>query len=306
MGLRTGTPDAEATITTRSARLDLESRVGGRRSSSGDRRPSFCAAARLGDRPPFARARHPLVAAVPNPCRQPVGRACREALRRSRYAAPARRCPTSGTASPCGSSPEPIAARRAAARATTPFADGNGATASSSPWTTATSTGAGAADPPVTRSANNASRSAPRTGRPGSLSGSPVDVGEVGGGKHVQPRQRLQRRRAPRPRSRPVASAARTAPANTGSVTTSSRRSAPRARGTPVKRRRRRAARSAASAADAAHPVRFTGWLCSATTASRARRTASSTPGSAAKWANGSRLIRLCCHRAFTGRGARP
>jgi hypothetical protein len=31
VGLRTGTLDAEATITTRSARLDLESHVGGRR-----------------------------------------------------------------------------------------------------------------------------------------------------------------------------------------------------------------------------------------------------------------------------------
>ena len=35
MGLRTGTPDAEATITTRSARLDLGSRVDGRRSPKG-------------------------------------------------------------------------------------------------------------------------------------------------------------------------------------------------------------------------------------------------------------------------------
>ena len=57
-----------------------------------------------------------------------------------------------------------------------------------------------------------------------------------------------------------------------------------------------RAARSAASAAEAAHPVRFTGWLCSPTTASRARRTASSTPGNATSGASGSRLIGPCCH----------
>ena len=82
MGLRIGTPDAEATITTRSARLDLESRVGGRRFPSGDRRPACWVAPGVGDRPAFTGPCHPLVAAVPDPRGQPVGRARCEAARR--------------------------------------------------------------------------------------------------------------------------------------------------------------------------------------------------------------------------------
>ena len=58
--------------------------------------------------------------------------------------------------------------------------------------------------------------------------------------------------------------------------------------GAPSRAADARAARRLASAAVAGHPRRFTGWLCSSTSASRARSTAAATPGSATIGASGS------------------
>ena len=298
MGLRTGTPDAEATNTTRSARLEPEVRARRAASPPGDAARLLCGPG-VRDRDALAGPGLPLGAAVPHPRGQAVGRAGRETPRRlagTPYRD--RRCPTSGTASPCGSRPAAMAVSRAAARATTPFADGNGASASSSPCTTATSTGAGTdVRRPVDQARRAGAQAARAPTRRASGAGRPQLVAPVASGRQAGTRSR---RAAPParaagpapaaarvrqvPSSRPDSSAARTAPASTGSVTTPSAR-ADRA---PSSAADARAARSAASAADAAHPVRFTGWLCTATSASRARRTASATPGSSTSGASGS------------------
>ena len=301
MGLRTGTPDAEATITTRSARLDPDSRVGGRRSSSEDRRPSFCARASAIDRPSRAPATH-----WSQQCRihaaRPSGVPPAKPRAASRYAAPARRCPTSGTASPRGSSPEPIAASRAAARATTPFADANGSSASSSPCTTATSTGAGRRRP-ARRPARRAARAAPRRPRrrPGAAqlglgatrsaaastcSRASACSGAVRhdaeqptrllGGAHRPGQHRVGDRRRPPGRQRPH----RPAPP------TPAPPAAPPPPRTPPTR------------------VRFTGWLCSATTRvagpshGRRRRRAAPPAGPADRGSPG--------HAAIASEAARP
>ena len=163
------------------------------------RRPLRRGLAGLRDRPSLAGTHLPLCAAVPHPRRRPRRRFLRaKPAAAARYSRSLRRCPTSGTARPLGSSPVDTAASRPAARATTPSAEPNGASVSSSPWTTATTTGAGAAVPPVTRSASSARRAATWAsgrGRPSCGSG-----GEVGGGEHVQPGQCLQGRGAPDPR----------------------------------------------------------------------------------------------------------
>ena len=206
VGLRIGTPDAEATITTRSARLDPgASHVGGRRPLRGAARlapvPSVVTIrASAIERPSRAPASHCAQQCQHPRARQPRPRPRPQSAPKPRRPCPVllarRRCPTSGTARPLGSSPVATAASRAAARATTPSAEPNGASASSSPWTTATTTGAGAEVP------RSRDRPAARAGRD------------------------LRRRRG-RPRS---GSAARSAAASTCSRASACRGAAPRAR----------------------------------------------------------------------------
>ena len=204
-----------------------------------------------------------------------------------RYSAACRRCPTSGTARPFGSRPVATAVSRAAARATTPFGrSSNGASASSSPCTTATSTGAGTAVPPVTSSASSPSRCATAGSGRGRPSSAAVPLGrhQAGRGQHVQPGQRLQRRAAPGGRAAGP-TPRRPAPPRPAPGCAPRRRARS---GAPSSAADARAARRPASAAVAGQPRRFTGWLCTATSAARARATASATPGSSSSGASGS------------------
>ena len=252
MGLRTGTPDAEATITTRSARLDLDSRVGGRRSSSGDRRPSFRSLRASAIDAPFARARHPLVAAVPNPARQ-TRRACPAA---KPSAAPGTPPPRGGARPPAPPSPARVQPRTRSPPAGPPPAPpprsptGRARAPAVRRGRRRRAPARAPRSPPVTRSASSASRAVPRTGRPGSWLGREIGRRRARAAGPAPAAGRC----ATTPSSRPVASATRTAPASTGSVTHVVDRASAGASDAPSSAADARAARSAASAADAGHP----------------------------------------------------
>ena len=83
---------------------------------------------------------------------------------------------------------------RPTARATTPSALPNGARVNSSPWATAAITGAGAPDP---RDDLCEQLKAGSDIGVGTRSAQSPLVDPVGGGEHVQPRKRLQRRALP-------------------------------------------------------------------------------------------------------------
>src|SRR5882757_8223997 len=202
------------------------------------------------------------------------------------YSLPRRRCPTSGTANPLGSKPVLSPVSRAAALATTPLASSNGETASSSPCTTATSTGPGTELVPTSRPSSSSRSVTPPIvlGRPNTSSRSATGTRSVaastcslasacsGALRHTGS-------------SRPSSSATRSAPANTGSDTTPSTGSPA---SPPSSAAEARAARTLASAAVAGQPRRLTGCACALATASLARATASATPGSSTSGASGS------------------
>ena len=279
MGLRIGTPDAEATITTRSARLDPGySHVAGRRLSG--RRPTHAGAGPcqpgLGDRPPLARSRLPLRAAVPHPRRDPVGGSAREAGGRCPVLAlPAAGARPPAPRVPCGSSPVATAVSRAAARATTPSRNRRGPGPAARRARRRRPPAPGPRVPPVTRSASSARRAddlgvpagdAQRRARRTRSAAASSAAGPVPAAGEVRQT----------PSRRPCSSATRTAPASTGPATVAVRpgRAAPR-------REPRTPAPRAGSPPPrvAGHPRRFTGWLCNSTSASRARSTAAATPG---------------------------
>ena len=223
MGLRTGTPDAEATITTRSARLDPgTSRVVGRRSSGAPpahvQRHRRQARASAIDSPSRAPASHcaqqcRIQAASPSavPAANPAAA--------SRYAAPAAQVPDlrHGQAlrvQPRGDRGQP--GRRAGHHAVRRC--GTGDSASSSPCTTATSTGAGHRGAAGDQLGQQVQPRRRRRG-PAGAGRAPRRSTRSVGREHVQPGQRLQRRALPDRRAAgPIASAMRTAPASTGSV----------------------------------------------------------------------------------------
>ena len=266
MGLRIGTPDAEATITTRSARLDPGySTSAGRRSSRGPPPDSCVSPVRASaiDRPSRAPA-SPLRAAVPHPRRRSRRRSRpRSPAAASRYSAAAAGARPPAPRAPCGSSPvadrgQP--GRRPGHHAVRGTERLQGQAARRGRRRRAPAPGA--AVPPVTRLGQQREPS-----------------------RHVGPRSRDVPARARRRGRPPRARAAGPVPAAGRVRQTPSSRPVPRrpARHRPVPDRRppspsarrsgapssaadARAARRLASAAVAGHPRRFAGWWCSATT----------------------------------------
>ena len=237
MGLRIGTPDAEATITTRSARLDPGySHVAGRRLPR--RRPTHVSRLSGPRRSTGPRARPPPTA---RSSAAPTRRSRRRSRPRSRRPLPGtpavcRRCPTSGTASAFGSSPVATAVSRAAARATTPSAEPNGCQGQQLAVDDGDDHRCGGRGP-----ARHQIREQREAGRDLGVRPGTSQVGladEVGRREHVQPGECLQRATVRQtPSRRPCSSATRTAPASTGPTPSSS---APGQRRTVQRRRRPR------------------------------------------------------------------
>ena len=195
VGLRTGTPDAEAT--TRHVVHAWISMFARSRAASPRGDAARLYVPRVGDR--YALLRPGLHARTEcrQPRREPVGgdpQAKPSAARR--YCGGMRRCPTSGTARPFGSRPaghrgepgggpghHPVRRPRTGPRRAAPRAPRRPAPAPAP------------RSPPVTRSASSPSRcdtARSGRGRPSSAA-VPPDRHEAGRGQHVQPGQRLQR-----------------------------------------------------------------------------------------------------------------
>ncbi|CNX27515.1 acetyl-coenzyme A synthetase [Mycobacterium tuberculosis] len=211
---------------------------------------------------------------------------------------------TSGTPSPCGSSPVAIVTSRDTARATTPSAQPNGLSVKSSPCATAATTGADARVGWVTTSASNSKRgptSASDRGRPSRSSSTWSAAASM---CRRASACNGARRHTPTTGPAPPSSACptRSAPANTGSLSAGlpevgAPASCSRA-GPPSSTEEARAARNEASAAATGQPRRLARCRCTRLSASRTRSLAAATPGSSI---SGARVDR---HRLPTFRGA--
>ena len=288
MGLRTGTPDAEAaTRHVVHAWISVFAVAGGAPHGAP---PVFtCRVAMrvsrpgVGDRVALPRARLPLRAAMHDPggqtrrCATPRNRRPRSGTRRACAGGP-----TSGTARPLGSSPATTAVSRAAARATTPFADGNGAEREQLAVHDRDQHRRRRRCAPGDQVGQQGEPRGHLRGRagPAELFGLLPARDQVGRGHQVQPGQRLQRRDPPDPQqpSRLLGHPHRSGQYRVGhGARVPGDGSA--LSGAPSSAADARAARIPASAADAGQLRLLTGWLCTATTASRAAATAASTPG---------------------------
>ena len=182
---------------------------------------------------------------------------------------------------------------RDTARATTPSAVPNGARVSNSPCATAAITGAGAL--------GTAGHDLGEQLQPGSDVGvgarpaQPALVDPVGGGQHVQPCQRLQRRALPHADQVGLAALQRLRDAQrSGENRVFHDRDVELVvefAAAAIQHRRGPADRSAASAAVTGQRRRLARWRCARPSASRAWSLAAATPGSSISGASGSAVI---------------
>ena len=200
--------------------------------------------------------------------------------RRWQYAPPARRCPTSGTVRPCGSSPPLIIVNRAAALATIPLATERRSSravrrARRRP-----------APVPATEPASTISR---QPGQPGGhlrsggvRTGTPSESGSTrsAAARVCSLASACSGARSQTGTNAPIAAATRSAPASTGSRITSASGSS--SAGPAVSTADARAARTEAAADVRGQPRRFAGWRCTRLDRGSARiRRASGTPARA-------------------------